>query len=88
MVERLCTSGNNEALKCSVHAASGFMAGLMAAYNLAACCYRNDRHLRVNVVVYSLLVAYELKHTVHHFSLINSAARPVLQDTPLLARCA
>ena len=88
MVRTLCTSGNHEALKCSVHGASGFMAGLMAAYNLAACCYRDDLHLRVNVAVYSLLVAYELKHTLHHFSLISSAARPLILDTSLLAKCA
>lgn len=47
MVQALCTSGNHEVLKCGVHGAAGLIAGLMAAYNIAACCYRTDRHLRV-----------------------------------------
>ena len=29
-------TGNHEALKCSVHGASGVIAGVMAAYNIAA----------------------------------------------------
>lgn len=88
MVQRLCTSGNHEALKGTVHGASGVIAAVMAAYNLAACYYRRDLHLRVNVVVYSLLVAYELKHTLHHLSLISSAAQPVIQAPLRLAKCA
>jgi len=88
MVQTLCTTGNHEALKCTVHGAAGVIAGVMAAYNIAACCFRRDLHLRVNAVVYSLLVAYELKHTLHHLSLINSTqpARP--QDPSLAAKCA
>jgi hypothetical protein len=72
MVRMLCTTGNNEALKGSVHGASCVIAGLMAGYNIAACCFRRDRHLRVNAVVYTLLVAYELKQTAHHLSLMSS----------------
>jgi hypothetical protein len=66
MVQTLCTSGQHELLKAGVHGAAGVIAGLMAAYNIAACCFRPDRHLRVNAFVYTLLVAYELKHTTHH----------------------
>jgi hypothetical protein len=73
MVQKLCTTGNNELLKCSVHGASGIIAGVMAAYNIAACCFRRDRHLRVNAFVYTLLVAYELKQTLHHLSYIQAA---------------
>ena len=76
MVRTLCTTGNHEALKCSVHGASGVIAGVMAAYNIAACCFRKDHHLRVNAVVYSLLVAYELKQTLHHLKYIHPAAAP------------
>ena len=74
MVQTLCTSGEHEVLKATVHGAAGAIAGLMAAYNIAACCFRRDRHLRVNALVYTLLVAYELKHTVHHIKLASSAA--------------
>jgi hypothetical protein len=85
MVRTLCTTGNHEALKCTVHGASGIIAGLMAAYNIAACCFRRDRHLRVNAFVYSLLVAYELKQTLHHLDIISSAA---LHVPPQPAKCA
>lgn len=88
MVQRLCTSGNHETLKCGVHGASGVIASVMAAYNIAACCFRKDHHLRVNAVVYSLLVAYELKQTLHHLNLINSAEVPRVEDPPLAAKCA
>ena len=73
MVQTLCTSGEHEVLKASVHGTAGVIAGLMAAYNIAACCFRNDRHLRVNSLVYTLLVIYELKHTMHHMKLASSA---------------
>jgi hypothetical protein len=66
MVRALCTTGNHEALKSTVHGTAGAIAALMAAYNIAACCFRRDRHLRVNALIYTLLVAYEFKQTVHH----------------------
>ena len=88
MVRTLCTTGNNETLKCTVHGASGVIAGVMAAYNIAACCFRRDRHLRVNAVVYSLLVAYELKQTLHHLNLIKPAAPAGIQYSSLPAKCA
>ncbi len=88
MVRTLCTTGNNEALKCSVHGASGVIAAVMAAYNIAACCFRRDRHLRVNAVVYSLLVAYELKQTLHHLDLVGSAAHGCIEQSSPPAKCA
>jgi hypothetical protein len=68
MVQALCTSGNSEVLKGGVHAAAGAIAAVMAAYNIAACCFRRDRHLRINAVVYTLAIGYELKQTLHHFN--------------------
>ena len=88
MVRTLCTTGNNEALKCTVHGASGVIAAMMAAYNIAACCFRRDRHLRVNAVVYSLLVAYELKQTLHHLNHIGSTAQGPIEESSLPAKCA
>jgi hypothetical protein len=66
MVETLCTSGNHERLKCSVHGAAGALAAMMAAYNIAACWFRRDAHLRVNAVLYTLAIAWEVKQTLHH----------------------
>jgi hypothetical protein len=66
MVQRLCTSGNHEALKCSVHGAATVIAALMAAYNIAACSFRRDVHLRINAVIYTMAVAWEVKQTLHH----------------------
>jgi hypothetical protein len=66
MVQALCTSGNHEALKCSVHGAATVLAAAMAAYNIAACSFRRDVHLRVNAIIYTLAVAWEVKQTLHH----------------------
>ena len=87
MVQVLCTSGNHESLKCGVHAAALSLAALMAAYNIAACCYRRDRHLRVNAVLYTLAIAWEAKQTFHHLGRAGSAV-PAAADTTLLERCA
>lgn len=66
MVQTLCTSGNHEALKCSVHGAATVLAALMAAYNIAASSFRRDLHLRINAIIYTLAVAWEVKQTLHH----------------------
>jgi hypothetical protein len=68
MVRTFCVSGNHEVVKCGVHGAAGVIAALCAAYNITAWCFRRDHHLRVNAVVYSLAVAWELKQTLHHLS--------------------
>ena len=66
MVQRFCKSGESEAFKGAVHALGGILAASMAAYNIAAWCYRREKHLGINSVVYSLAVIWELKQTVHH----------------------
>jgi hypothetical protein len=48
-----------------------------AAYNITASCFRRDRHLRINAVVYSLAVCWELKQTLHHLDAIGCARRGV-----------
>jgi hypothetical protein len=66
MVRTFCASGNHEPLKCAVHGAAGVIAAMCAAYNITAACFRRDRHLKINSLVYSLAVAWELKQTLHH----------------------
>ena len=61
-----CQSGSREAIKCAVHASAGAIAAVMAAYNIAACCFRRDHNLKVNAVVYTLATAWEVKQTLHH----------------------
>jgi hypothetical protein len=86
MVHRLCTSGNHEVLKCGVHGAAGVIAALMAAYNIAACCFRTDRHLRVNAMLYSLAAGYEVNQTLHHLRSINGAVPGGRIATPQACR--
>jgi hypothetical protein len=74
MVRRFCASGNHEGVKCAVHAASGLIVGACAVYNITAACFRRDRHLRINAVVYSLAVAWELKQTLHHLNAIRGCS--------------
>jgi hypothetical protein len=66
MVQRFCRSGESEALKGAVHALGGMLAATMAAYNIAAWCYRREAHLGVNAIVYSMAVIWEAKQTAHH----------------------
>ena len=77
MVRTLCACGNHEELKCGVHGAAAVIAGMCAAYNIAAWCFRRDRHLRINAIVYTLAVVWELKHTLHHLRACEPAASPV-----------
>ena len=86
MVQKLCTTGNHEALKCGVHGAAGVISALMAAYNIAACCYRRDRHLRINAFVYTVAIGWEIKQTLHHLRR-NSAVAELPAAFPA-TRCA
>lgn len=86
MVRTMCTSGRHESLKCGVHAAALTLAAVMAAYNIAASCYRRDRHLRLNAVLYTLLIAWEIKQTLHHFERTGSTV-PAADAAPL-RKCA
>ena len=66
-VETFCTSGQAERLKGSVHAAAGTIVGAMAVYNAVAWCYRRERHLGWNTIIYSLGFAWEVYQTSRHF---------------------
>jgi hypothetical protein len=63
-----CASGERETLKGSFHAAAATLLGVMALYNVAAWCFRRERHLAVNAVLYAAGAAFELKQTRRHFT--------------------
>jgi hypothetical protein len=65
-VEQFCHSGNQEVVKGGVHGAACAIAVVMAAYNIAAWCFRRERHLRTNAVVYTLAAGWEVKQTMRH----------------------
>jgi hypothetical protein len=73
MTRTFCKSGENEAVKGAVHALGGVIAATMAAYNIAAWCYRRERHLGLNSIVYTLAVLWEIKQTVHHMERCETA---------------
>jgi hypothetical protein len=66
MVRTFCKTGEKEILKGAVHGAGGLLAGLMAIYNIAAWCYRRERHLGINAFVYTVATLWEMKQTLHH----------------------
>ena len=76
MVRKFCTSGNHEVVKCAVHAAAGLLVGVCAAYNITASCFRRDRHLRLNAVIYTLAFAWEMKQALHHLDAIPPCESP------------
>jgi hypothetical protein len=84
MVKSFCKSGESEIVKGAVHAAGGVLAGVMAAYNLAAWCYRREAHLGFNTIVYTLAVLWEIKQTAHHFERVEIACGP--EESTLVRR--
>ena len=84
MVKRFCKSGESELVKGAVHAAGGVLAGVMAAYNIVAWCYRREPHLGINAIVYALATAFEVKQTAHHFERCEHSCKsegPTLVET-------
>ena len=87
MVRTFCKTGEKELLKGAFHGAGGVLAALMAAYNIAAWCYRRERHLGVNAIVYTVATLWEVKQTSHHFERCVPACegRKLTLVTPLPA---
>ena len=79
MVKTFCTSGESEVVKGAVHALGGVLAASMAAYNIAAWCYRRETHLGINAIVYTLAILWEVKQTVHHLERCEAANREAPQ---------
>ena len=65
-VQRFCQSGEQEIFKGGVHGAACMIAAIMAAYNIAAWCFRREMHLSTNALVYTLAVGWEAKQTLRH----------------------
>ena len=72
-VERFCSSGEQELFKGGVHGTACAIAALMAAYNIAAWCFRRERHLGANAIVYTLATGWEVKQTMRHLRRCESA---------------
>ncbi len=75
-IQTFCKSGVQEDVKGAVHAVAGLVALAMATYNIAAWCYRRQGHLGANAIIYTVVVAWEVKQTVHHLR------RPVCARLP------
>lgn len=75
-VKTFCCSGQAEPVKGGFHAAAGMLVGVMAVYNAVAWCYRRERHLGWNAVIYSAALAWELRQTRRH--LRRRAPQPVV----------
>ena len=86
MTRAFCTNGEREVVKGTVHAAGVVLAATMAAYNIAAWCYRREQHLGINAVVYSLAVLWEIKQTSHHVATVEGARQS--RQLPFVARAA
>ena len=85
MVRTFCRSGEQEVLKGAVHGAACVIASVMAMYNLAAWCYRRERHLATNALVYTLAVAFEAKQTLHHLNHVQAQAERETDRSPAAA---
>ena len=81
MVRAFCARGNHEGVKCAVHAAAGVLVGVCAVYNITASCFRRDRHLRVNAIIYALATAWELKQTMHQLEAVSACTAPTEMKT-------
>jgi hypothetical protein len=82
-VETFCTSGQAERVKGSVHAAAGTIVGVMAVYNAVAWCYRREKHLGWNAIIYSMGFAWEAYQTSRHFRRPVHPRLAVVQNPPV-----
>ena len=81
-VETFCTSGQAERFKGSVHAAAGTIVGAMAVYNAVAWCYRRERHLGWNAIIYGMGFFWEAYQTSRHFRKPTHPRLAVVETPP------
>jgi hypothetical protein len=60
--------GSAEGAKGVFHATTAGLVATMAAYNIAALCFRREKHLAANAVLYTLITALEIRKAVNHFT--------------------
>ena len=70
---RVLDHGSCEPLKAAVHATTLALAVVMGLYNAAAWVRRRQRHLAINAILYTALVAFEREHVAHHLALCKDA---------------
>jgi hypothetical protein len=75
-IHTFCTSGEQEEVKGAVHAVAGVLALVMATYNVIAWCYRRQAHLGANAAIYTVVVAWEVKQTIHHLGRTSCTQLP------------
>lgn len=75
-VTAMLDSGRCEPLKAGVHTAVMVLAGVCAAYNIAAWLRRREPHLAVNAIIYLTTVWWERCHVLHH---LDACATPEAQ---------
>jgi hypothetical protein len=68
--------GSCEHLKTGVHASVLGLAAICGLYNAAAWLTRRQTHLAVNVVMYTVLAAWEHQHVAHHLAELRKPAAP------------
>lgn len=62
-----CQSGESEALKGAAHATAAGLMAIFSVYNISAFCFRRERHLAFNSVIYLTGLFLESKKTWNHF---------------------
>ena len=81
--------GEWEPLKAGVHGATLGLAVVMGLYNAAAWIGRRERHLAVNAILYSLLIAWERAQVAHHLASLREcqekAVAASVQRSPTIA---
>ena len=77
--------GNCEELKLGVHALALGVAALCGVYNAAAWLSRRERHLAINTVMYTALIAFEQQHVSHHMAELRRPQAAPEVSTPTAA---
>ena len=83
---KLLEHGAYEELKLAVHATTLGLAAVMCLYNAAAWLRRGERHHGINAVVYAALIAWERKHSAHHWAACVPVDKTPSRPIPVPAR--
>jgi len=87
-VTALLDNGRCEPLKAGVHSAVMLLAGVCAAYNIAAWLRRRELHLAVNAIIYTTTVWWERCHVAHHLAACAAPEAESQEPSPGLSDAA